>query len=222
MLLKRNKAIVYIDGFNLYYGLKKAIHYGYNKKCKWLDISGLAADLIPHGYNLVKTKYFTSRVSGDPRTSDRQSAFIDAVSSLPNVEIFYGQFHRNQQYCNHQDCKSKMICKKCGRKYLKNNEKRTDVNIATEMLIDAFRGDFDAAVLVGADSDLIPPILKIKSYFKRKKVFAAFPPNRFSRDIRNIVEDHRKIRKHLFEKNFLPDPFVTPAGVSIDCPPEWK
>ena len=34
----------------------------------------------------------------------------------------------------------------------------TDVNIATAMLTDAYRDRFDTALLVSADSDLVPPV----------------------------------------------------------------
>jgi uncharacterized LabA/DUF88 family protein len=37
----------------------------------------------------------------------------------------------------------------------------TDVNIATEMLADAFLGKFDTALLISADGDLTTPVKRI-------------------------------------------------------------
>ena len=45
----------------------------------------------------------------------------------------------------------------------------TDVNIAVEMLADAFHNEYDTAILISADSDLSAPIKKVKSLFPQKK-----------------------------------------------------
>ena len=54
--------IVYIDGFNFYYGAVKGTPY------KWLDLDRLCRLILPRG-NIVKIRYFTARISartGDP------------------------------------------------------------------------------------------------------------------------------------------------------------
>ncbi|MGH9629467.1 MAG: NYN domain-containing protein [Bryobacteraceae bacterium] len=43
-----------------------------------------------------------------------------------------------------------------------SSEKMTDVNIAVELLQDAFQGAFDTAILISADSDLIAPIAAVR------------------------------------------------------------
>ena len=35
----------------------------------------------------------------------------------------------------------------------------TDVNIATQMMIDAFQDKYNMAMLISGDSDLVPPII---------------------------------------------------------------
>lgn len=52
------RAIVYIDGFNLYHGLKEK---GW-KKYLWLNLQAFAASIIPTDHQLIKNKYFTARV----------------------------------------------------------------------------------------------------------------------------------------------------------------
>jgi hypothetical protein len=48
---------------------------------------------------------------------------------------------------------------------IKTEEKGSDVNIATYLLIDAFRRDSDLAVVVSNDSDLCEPIRIVKQEF---------------------------------------------------------
>ncbi|MDE0133772.1 MAG: NYN domain-containing protein [Acidimicrobiaceae bacterium] len=80
--------IVYIDGFNLYYGTVKETPY------KWLDLEALCRRLLPRD-NIVKIRYFTARVSArpnDPQQADRQDAYLRALATLPLLEIHYGRF----------------------------------------------------------------------------------------------------------------------------------
>ena len=51
---------VYIDGFNLYYGLKAAKY----KQYYWLDLVKLSRNLLRSDQSLVITKYFTARIIG--------------------------------------------------------------------------------------------------------------------------------------------------------------
>src|SRR5215467_1573430 len=79
---------VYVDGFNLYYGAVKGTAY------KWLNIVELAKQVLPASHVIERVKYFTARVSGaaDPDSPRRQHAYLSALKSLPEVEIFYGRF----------------------------------------------------------------------------------------------------------------------------------
>ena len=90
------------------------------------------------------------------------------------------------------------------------------------MLLDAFLGKFDAAIIVSGDSDLVGPINAIKKHFKRKKVYAAFPPNRSSKHIKKLVDSYRRIKEPTFLLNLLPDPVIARNGNVLNCPIEWK
>jgi hypothetical protein len=82
------KTIVYIDGFNLYYGAVKGTTY------KWLDVLALCKFLLPKN-QIVQIKYFTALVSArpnDPDQPNRQLLFLRALRTLPNLEIIYGHF----------------------------------------------------------------------------------------------------------------------------------
>ena len=43
---------------------------------------------------------------------------------------------------------------KCGSKWIGHEEKMTDVNIATQLLIDAYDDGFDCALVISGDSDV--------------------------------------------------------------------
>jgi hypothetical protein len=79
---------VYVDGFNLYYGAVKKTAY------KWLNPVELARRVLPAGYTIERLKYFTAHVSGaaDPGVPRRQHAYLSALRTLPEVEIYFGRF----------------------------------------------------------------------------------------------------------------------------------
>ena len=79
---------VYVDGFNLYYGALKGTPY------KWLNLVELARRLIPAANTIEKLCYFTARVSGasDPGTPARQEAYLKALGSLPELQVYFGSF----------------------------------------------------------------------------------------------------------------------------------
>jgi NYN domain len=142
-----NRVILYIDGFNFYYGIKAA---GWDD-CLWLNPCALAENLLKPGQQLAGIKYFTSRISEnarDPGKRKRQTAFIEAIQSAPSTAVYFGQFQARA-----------LSCKQCSANWQTFDEKMTDVNIATHMLCDAFEDKFDTALIVSghmALTDLEP------------------------------------------------------------------
>ena len=82
---KNERVIVYIDGFNLYFGMREA---GLDN-CRWLNLEKMVSKLLQPNQTLKEIKYFTSRVSNNPDKQKRQSTYIDALEST-NTKIFYG------------------------------------------------------------------------------------------------------------------------------------
>ena len=106
----------------------------------------LAQSLLKPNQQLLLTKYFTARIAGPPDKEERQSTYIGALETLSNFQIFYGKYQLNPRQCS-----------RCGFEDEVPNEKMTDVNIAVEILKDAYQDRFDVALLVSADSDLGSP-----------------------------------------------------------------
>jgi hypothetical protein len=146
-----SRVIVYIDGFNLYYGALKGTPY------KWLDIVALARRLAPNDH-LVAVRYFTARVRpqpSDPQQPQRQQAYLRALGTFPLVTIHLGHYlsHATRMpLATPKPGKSRTV------EVIKTEEKGSDVNLATYLLLDAFRGRCDKAVVVTNDSDLQEPI----------------------------------------------------------------
>lgn len=100
-------------------------------------------------------------------------------------------------------------------------EKMTDVNIATELMADAHNNDFDVAILISADSDLVSPVSKIRDSFPNKKLIVAFPPKRYSVDLDNIAYDKHYITRSELSQSQFP-PTVTKAdGFVLVKPGSW-
>ena len=184
------RAIVYVDGFNLYFGIREST--GGNKKqtkrCYWLDIQKLAENIIQNR-QLITVKYFTARIKGDSAKESRQNALLDALRyNCDKLRIFEGRYLLREMFCRgcHKTSTS-IACPKCQWINYLPEEKKSDVNIASQMLKDAYENLFDVAYLISGDSDLVPPIEIIRSMTPSKRVVVFFPPNRFSRELSGQV-----------------------------------
>jgi len=219
------KAIVYIDGFNLYFGLRAAT--GGNKKLTkriyWLDIQKLAERIV-QGRQLICVKYFTARIKGNPHKQDRQNAFLDAIRWHCNkVQMFEGRYLLREMICRKcHRVSSDMACPHCKTLNRMPEEKKSDVNIATQMLKDAYENLFDTAYLISADSDLVPPVEIIRSMSPSKRVIVFFPPNRFSLELKNAASTQLFITPAIIRQSHLPDSIPKPDGKFITIPTEWQ
>ncbi|MFC7624237.1 NYN domain-containing protein [Microlunatus sp. GCM10028923] len=129
------RTILYVDGFNLYYRLRKTPY-------KWLDLGAVFCRLL-HDHDIVGIRYCTARVKelpDNPGVSARQEAYLAALRSVPGLTIHYGKFRADKK-------------------------KGSDVNLATRMLVDAFDQACDVSVLVSNDSDLVLPFSLLGSRF---------------------------------------------------------
>jgi uncharacterized LabA/DUF88 family protein len=189
----------------MYFGMVEA---GYNYK--WLNPEKLVKGLLKPNQELVEIKYFTSRVSNNPDKQKRQTTFIEALDSI-GVKIYYGHYQSDAIECN-----------RCGNIWAKYNEKMTDVNIATQIIIDAYNDNYDMAMLISGDSDLVPPIKAVHENFKNKRVFVAFPPKRHNKSISLVAKGSLIIgRKKLANSQFEQE-VKKRDGYILKKPKEWN
>ena len=203
---KKERIIAYVDGFNLYFGIREAGFDNY----RWLNVKDLVLSLLKPHQELIAVKYFTSRVSQNPDKQKRQSTYIDALESV-GVQIFYGNYQDGTQEC-----------KRCGHQWRTAKEKMTDVNIATAIIVDAFKDEYDMAMLISGDSDLTPPIREVHKHFKDKRVFVAFPPKRHNSSMSIVAKGSETIgRKKLLLAQF-DEEVISKTGYKLKIPTSWK
>jgi len=201
-----DKVIAYIDGYNLYYGLRDQ---GW-KRFYWLNLQKLAEQFLKPNQTLVETKYFTTIVKYPDDKRRRQQVFLEALQTLPNLSIFYGHFLSDP-----------VTCHQCGHTYTTHHEKMTDVNISVELMKDAFQDRFDVAFLISADSDLVSPVRTVQQLFPKKKVISIFPPGRFSSALKRISAGTLRIGHVNLSKSLFPER-VNKNGIVLDRPNRWR
>ena len=205
---------VYIDGFNLYYGcLKGGPH-------KWLNLERLCEQLLPR-FELNRIRYFTARVRGRPDDYNapvNQEAYLRAVFTLPRVDVHFGNFLTRpaRMPLAHPTRSGPRTIE-----VLKTEEKGSDVNLATYLLVDAFRGDAEAFAVVSNDSDLTEP-MRIVRHELGKVVGLITPRSSHSHGLMECRPTFtRQIRQGLLRASQFPPKIVDAVGETIAKPEGW-
>ena len=207
----RPRTSVYIDGFNLYFrALKDTAH-------RWLDLRKLSEFLLPE-YQVETIRYFTAIVEsrpGDPQQQQRQQIYLRALATVPGLTIHYGTFVTN--------IKRLPLAKPvAGRpktiEVLRTEEKGSDVNLATHLLADGFRGEYEVAVVISNDSDLIEPIRVVREELSLLVGVAITDPN--TRRSALPADFHRRVRAKQLRACQVPDQLRDDTGV-FRKPADW-
>ena len=208
------RTTVYIDAFNLYYGALKGTPY------KWLNIVDLARQLLQPQNQIVRVKYFTALVNprpSDPGILQRQQLYLRALATLPEVEIVLGHYlsHVVSMPAANGDPMNPSFVK-----VIKTEEKGSDVNIATHMIVDAADNQCDCLVLISGDSDLKMPVSLARSRFG-KQVGVLNP----QRNICKALQASAGFYKHIRGTNILATsqlyPVLTDTKGTFHKPPTW-
>jgi uncharacterized LabA/DUF88 family protein len=200
--LPKYPVVVYVDGFNLYFGIrweavKRASPQAPNPRWYsylWLDLHKMCTAMLTDRQELVAIKYFTAPIIGGRQKKQRQNAYLDATRTLPNAHVILGRFEPE-----------KKECAKCAHPNLHPQEKKTDVNIATNLICDALADTYETAILVSGDSDIIPAIQAVKKLKPNKRIVVAFPPSRYSKELQDATHAAIRIWEPLLKKSGLPD-----------------
>jgi len=194
----------YIDGFNLYFGLLEK-----NADLKWLDVRSLCEKYLQPNQEIFSCKYFTARINNDQQKQQRQNTYLEALETT-EIDIIYGKYHTRAQ-----------TCRRCNNTWPKHEEKMTDVNIAVTMLTDAMSNAYDTAILISADSDLVPPVRALRNNFSDKKVIALFPPDRNSYELKNAANHTLYLGRSRIKKSQFATTVVSNSGFNLTKPGSW-
>ncbi len=207
--MAKQRVIVYVDGFNFYYGLKNDPRW---KRYYWLDVVALFEKFMRPDQELIGVKYFSARPE-DADQNARQYAFFQANKENPKFSLILGKYLRKS-----------ITCFNCGNVIRTHEEKETDVRIATQIVADAYEKNCDVAIVVSADSDMIPAVELAKAAGQR--VYIYFPPNHYSSNLAAMANGKPVLMvkyESRFRQSLLPDVVhLTAENYDLQIPPKWK
>lgn len=206
------KTYVYVDGFNLYYGALRGTPY------RWLDLERLCALMLPPN-DVQRINYYTAKVGarvGDPDQPLRQQLYLRALGTLPRVRVHFGHYLSHAVWMplaqpTHGGPKFAQV--------IKTEEKGSDVNLATQLVSDAYEDAFDCAVLITNDSDLREPIALVRSRLG-KSVGVLNPRKHPANVLMRTASFMKPIRSGVLQQSQLP-PVLSDARGAFSKPAGW-
>lgn len=198
----RKKSIVFVDGFNVYFAIR---HTPY----RWLNVAKLAG-LSVSGSELVAVRYFTARIEarGDPDAPTRQDIYLRALRTIPDMSLHFGQFLSNavrMGLVHPLPLGPKTV------EVWKTEEKGSDVNLATYLLADGFRGRYERAIVISNDSDLVAPIQLVRDELGLQVVVLS-PSGRHSRELHDAATAYRRLTDDAFRAAQFPETLTDEIG----------
>lgn len=205
------RTTIYIDGFNLYYGAVKGTPW------KWLNLEKYFALVRPDD-DIQRIHYFTALIDGSHRPN--QEEFLAALATLSTVNVILGRYMHKPIRCRVHACTFAHQ-----REFIRPEEKQTDVNIALQMLDDAYQGIAERFVLVSGDSDLVPAITMVKARFPGIEIIAYVPTNHPSRgaavELRTAADKARNLPLVELRHAQFPPRIQGPGTRVIVKPANW-
>jgi uncharacterized LabA/DUF88 family protein len=203
---------IYVDGFNLYYRALKGT------RLKWLNPLELCRLSLRPNHVFKRLRYFTAEVKArpsDPTQPMRQRVYLRAIRTLPNTSIHLGYFLTHDVSMPLANTNPPQYVR-----VTKTEEKGSDVNLATHLLHDAHRGEYQAAVVVSNDSDLVEPIRIVRQELGLKVLVLNPARGTPSVELKRAATLFKDIRRHVLARSQFPEP-MTDAHGSFRKPSTW-
>lgn len=172
--------------------------------------------------NIGRIRYFTARIQprpNDPHGHVNQGFYLRALGTLPEVSIHYGQFKSG---VTRMPLATPSPGGPSTIEVIKTEEKGSDVNLATFLLVDAYQDDCDLSVVISNDSDLVEPIRVVRHDLNRPVgIINPHPPAKRSRDLLTIPPTfYKQIRRGGLARSLFP-PTLTDAQGTFHKPANW-
>lgn len=227
------KTIVYVDGYNFYYGCLKGTPY------KWLDIVRLFQEhVLPSSAfgvpsELVRLNYFTAdileRAARSPDSVSSQMKYLRALGlTYPElVEIHKGFYTLLPMKAHVMDPveDKKRLRDSAEVLVWKMEEKQSDVRLALEVFQDAMTGAADQIVICSNDTDIAPALEKVRAHRPDIKIGLVVPtsdsvrrPNKDMADLADWVRTH--IRDEELAASQYPN-FIPAKRKGVKKPDSW-
>lgn len=204
------RTIAYIDGYNLYYGLLRKSQF------KWLDVYALFHDQALHeSAEVVEVRYYTApmlgKMSDDLESPIRQRRYLQALRKFhpTGLTIIEGRIVASTPFQRliHPIPEAPNLHKV---QVLDFNEKKTDVNIAADMINGAWKKTYDQAVLCSNDSDLEGALRSIREHHPHIRIGLVAPisgndPRKISNDLAKFSDWKKILSTTHLSRSQLPD-----------------
>ena len=205
---------LYIDGFNLYYRALKDTPF------RWLDLRKLGETLFP-GDTINRVCYFTARLHArpdKPGQAQRQLIYLRALGATAGLDIYYGSFRSGVK---RRPLVEPMHGLPTHVLVRDSEEKGSDVNLATRLLVDGFNGDCEQAVVVSNDADFAGAMRYARDDLQLRVVLVNPDPRRSSpRELASCATYVRRLWKSHLRRSQLPETLVDERGI-ISKPDGW-
>jgi uncharacterized LabA/DUF88 family protein len=220
----RPRTNVYVDGFNLYHGCfddPNGPRAGW-RRYRWLDLDALCKRVYP-GCDINRIRYFTALVipsANNPDCLTRQLAYIRALETIPILTVHRGRFAvtmKRRALADEQTRTAVVPEQKVH--VMESEEKGSDVNLATYLMLDGFRQEYDQAVVVSNDSDLAEPIRIVRNELDLK-VLLLNPRKSVAFDLQGIADGNKRIREWVLRDSQFPAT-LNDANGTITKPATW-
>lgn len=214
----KRRCIIYIDAFNWYYGV-----FMHRPAWKWLNLQSYFEALRPDE-EVVAVRFFTAVVEPRHHTSvkrDRQKRYLKALATLPKVQVIMGKYQERTVTCRAAPCPRKLV-------YTVAEEKKTDVNLAIQLIDDAIQRRAESMIIVSGDSDLEPAVEWVRRNHPAIKVGVYIPALEEGRQ-RRRNDNYQRMQVNCrllplgeIARHVLPATVALQDGSTVERPTEWR
>ena len=102
----------------------------------------------------------------------------------------------------------------------KVEEKGSDVNLATQLLLDGFRQDYEVAIVISGDTDLVGPIRAVRTELNLE-VGVFNPYQRSSKELQDAASFYKPVDLTILPRCQFPPTLVDADGRTIRKPASW-
>lgn len=203
---------VYIDGFNLYYRALRGTD------CKWLDPVLLAQSLLGPEEPIGRVRYFSARISpraGNLNAPRRQQIYINALKTRPEISFHWGRFLTKTKRRPLVADPTRFV------DVHDTEEKGSDVNLAAHLLHDGWRNEYDVALVMSQDTDLLEPLRMVRDDLGKTVGLVWLDGSQPSRRWRGCVSFIRQASRPRLRAAQFPPRLMGRDGHPISKPAEW-
>lgn len=231
------KTVVYIDGFNLFYGLLKG------SPNKWLDLNAFCDTVLPDRCEIAAIKFYTALVNDRPNnlgSRGRQNVYLRALRES-GVEVIKGRYTEHPKLAplvspNSQHTR-KINLSGINRELfdadpawtadpgplvhvLNSEEKGTDVNLAVDIVNDAWQDQFECCALISNDNDIARALEIVRDQLGKHAILihATRRRNSLAAHLKKFASEVRTARPAACINSQFPDQI---PGTNISKPQNW-